>query len=356
VAVEYTIEDLTPERRPAARRIAGWMLALALASSSAVGKTRTITGVVLHGDVRLAATLDLPSTKGPHPVVVVVHASGAPERTFAAYRWLAKVLPPRGIGVARYDRRGSGASSGDFERASFPDLASDAEAVVRWLRATRSVDPGRIAIWGMSQGGWIAPLVAADDPRIAGLVIVSGAGTTPAEQMIFTARTALREAGYSESVVEEAVRLRRAVDEYFAGRRPRAEVERALQFASSEPWFPLAALPTGLPEDAASSKWYYQFAFDPTPSIDKTSAPVLLLFGQRDPWIDAAGSIAAWTKRPAGNVTVQKISGANHFMAMTTDPAHDLDAEPVSAEYSRVMADWLARVLGVAPSAKGGAR
>ena len=331
---------------PRRRAVFGFACLLAVwPGASARGEARAIASTVVNGDVRLAATLDLPRTKGTHPVVVVVHASGAPLRSFAAYRWLADTLPAHGIGVARYDRRGSGASGGDFERASFPALASDAEAVVRWLRTLKSVDASRIAIWGMSQGGWIAPLVAADDPRIAALVIVSGAGTTPADQMIFTARTALREGGYSEDVVEKAVGLRRAVDDYFAGRRPRTEVERALQAASAEPWFPLAAIPTELPEDVASSKWYYQFAFDPASSIARTSAPVLLLFGQRDPWISAADSIAVWTKRPAGNVTVRKIAGANHFMAATTDPAHDLDAEPVSAEYSGVLTDWLVGTL-----------
>jgi pimeloyl-ACP methyl ester carboxylesterase len=331
---------------PKATRAAVCSLIVALSAPAFTsGQNRTIGGTVANGDVPLAATLDLPAAKGPHPVIVVVHASGAPERSFAAYRWLATVLPGRGIGVARYDRRGSGESGGDFERASFPELASDGEAVVRWLRTLDSVDASRIAVWGMSQGGWIAPIMDAADSRIAALVIVSGAGTTPAEQMIFTTRTALKEGGYSEDVVETAVRLRKAVDEYYAGRRPRPEVQRMLTDASSKPWFALSSLPDRLPKDVRTSKWYYQFAFDPAASIAKTTAPVLLLFGERDPWISAGDSIAAWTKRPAGNVTVRRIAGANHFMAATTDPAHDLDAEPVSAEYSRVMSDWLVQTL-----------
>jgi uncharacterized protein len=351
-----TEENLSVKRR-AVRRCARWALMAALAApAAAFGDTQTIAGTVVNGDVRLAATLDLPATNGPHPVVVVVHASGAPQRSFAAYRHLAALLPERGIGVARYDRRGSGASTGDFERASFPDLASDAAAVVGWLRTLDSVDPNRIAVWGMSQGGWIAPIVAAKDSRIAALVIVSGAGTTPAEQMIFTTRTALREAGYSNDVIETAVRLRRAVDQYYAGRRPRQEVQRMLASASAKPWFALASLPNRLPKDVRMTKWYYQFDFDPARSIAATTAPVLLLFGQRDPWIPADRSIAAWTSRAAGNVTVERVAGANHFMAATTDPAHDLDAEPVSAEYSQIMADWLVRTLGVSPPSKGGAR
>lgn len=306
---------------------------------------RTITATVPNGAVRLAVTLDLPDAPGRHPVVLALHASGAGERDFPSYRHLAQILPARGIGVLRYDRRGSGSSTGDFQRASFPDLASDARAVIQWARKLDSVDPRRVALWGMSQGGWIAPLVAARDRSIAALALVSGAGGTPAEQMIFSARTALREAGYPAEVVERAIGLRRAVDAYYAGRMMRAEVARLLASARSEPWFELTYLPPEPPRDVKSSKWYYQFAFDPAASIARVNAPVLLVFGERDPWIPIGESIAAWKSRTKGELTVRRIPGANHFMAGTTEPAHDLDAEPVSEEYTRVVTDWLARKL-----------
>ena len=336
-------QDGFPRRLALLALIAGLVCPAAMA-----GESRTITDIVANGDVKLAATLDLPNGRGPHPVVVVLHASGAGERGFAAYRHLAEVLPSHGIGVARYDRRGSGASTGDFERASFSDLASDARAVLRWVRGFDSVDPGRIGLWAMSQGGWIAPLVAAEDPKIAAMVIVSGAGTTPAEQMIFTARTALREAGYSAEIIEEAVRLRRAVDDYYAGTRKREDVARILASARAEPWYALTSLPTELPRDITSSKWYYQFAFDPAEGIAKTKAPVLLLFAERDPWISMDQSMAAWKTCASGKLTVRKIAGTNHFMAETTDPGRDSSPEPVSAEYSRVMIEWLVRTLGTA--------
>jgi pimeloyl-ACP methyl ester carboxylesterase len=280
---------------------------------------RTITGTVPNGNVKLAATLDLPDGPGPHPLVVALHASGAGERDFPSYRHLAQVLPARGIGVVRYDRRGSGASTGDFERASFPDLASDARSVVRWARGPRSVDRRRVALWGMSQGGWIAPLVAAQDPSIAGVVIVSGAGVTPAEQMIYSAETALREAGHPREVIERAARLRRAVDGYYAGMRSREEVAALLASARSEPWYDLTYLRPELPRDVKSSKWYYQFAFDPATSIAKVKAPVLLLFGERDPWIPVNESTSVWRARARADLTIRRIPGTNHFMAATTD-------------------------------------
>ena len=330
------------------RRIAvAAVLLLEAATASLRGAPVTMAGAASNGKIRLAVTLDLPDGPGPHPVLLLLHASGGGERDFPVYRHLARVLPPAGIGVARFDRRGSGKSSGDFETASFPDLASDARAVVRWLRRA-GVDPRRVAVWGMSQGGWIAPLVAAEDPTIAAVVVVSGAGGTPGAQMTFSAQTALREAGYSEDVVAEVTRLRQEVDAYYAGRASREAVAARLAAASVEPWFPLAFVPSQPPRDARKTKWYFQFSYDPASSIAKIRAPVLLLYAERDPWIPIDDSIAAWKARSAAELTVRRIPGTNHFMASTTDRAHDLDTDPPSEEYTRVLTEWLVRTLRVA--------
>ncbi|HEX9149122.1 MAG TPA: alpha/beta fold hydrolase [Thermoanaerobaculia bacterium] len=340
------MSERTGSRQPR-RRILGVAFCLGFAATVIRAAPRARTGTVSNGNVRLAATLDLPDGPGPHPVMVVLHASGEGERGFASYRHLPKILPASGIGVLRYDRRGSGASSGDFERASFPDLASDARAVIAWARASADVDRRRLGLWALSQGGWIAPLVAAADPSIACLVIVSGAGGTPAEQMLYSARFALREAGYDSRAIERAVRLRRAVDAYYAGRRPREDVATILKEEKSEPWYKLAAVPDELPRDVRSTKWYYQFAFDPAASMAKVRAPVLLLHAERDPWIPIEQARFAWKARSPAPLTIRTIPGANHFMAATTDPAHDADPEPISEEYTRAMVEWLTNALGI---------
>jgi len=296
---------------------------------------------VLNGDIRLATTLDLPKGAGPHPIVLVLHVSDAGKRDYPSYRHLAKTLPAKGIGVVRYDRRGSGGSTGNFDTASFPDLAADARAVLNWARGLDTVDERRVILWAMSQGGWIAPLLAAEDTTIAGVVIVSGASTTPAEQMIFSARFALRQAGYPVEVIERATLLRQEYDVYCAGKMDRSEIAELLATARSEPWFPLAFLPEEPPDEITQSKWYYQYAFDPTEAISKVRAPVLLLFAERDPWIPIEQSISIWKKHRPTDLTTLIVPGTNHFMAKTTDPAHEADAAPVSPEYDDILIKWL---------------
>src|SRR5439155_3907294 len=77
-----------------------------------------------NGDVALAGTLLLPPGPGPHPACVVVHGSGGQWRD--CVRLIADFLASVGVAALAYDKRGTGASTGDWDRASLPDLAEDA--------------------------------------------------------------------------------------------------------------------------------------------------------------------------------------------------------------------------------------
>ena len=111
-------------------------------------------------NVSLKGTLVKPDINSPCPVLVVTHTSNAGTRDFVVYQHLTNLLPPLGIAVFIYDRRGSGDSTGNFETATFFDLATDMQAAIDHLKVRSDTNPKRIGVWGMSQGGWIAPLTA----------------------------------------------------------------------------------------------------------------------------------------------------------------------------------------------------
>jgi hypothetical protein len=129
--------------------------------------------------VHLAFTLDLPQGKGPFPAVVFGHGSGRVTRD--RLKFAADEFTRMGYAVLRFDKRGVGESTGQFvfvgtrdSPTVFPELASDIEAGVRFLRTRTEIDPRRIGISGWSQAGWILPIVARDVPDIAFMVIMSG--------------------------------------------------------------------------------------------------------------------------------------------------------------------------------------
>lgn len=134
-------------------------------------------------DLNLAGMLFIPEGEGPFPVTIIVHGSGTSRRANKWYLSVAQHLREKGIAVLLPDKRGSDKSEGTWVGADFEDLAGDTAAAVNYVRGQEHFIPGAIGLVGMSQGGWIVPVVAAGDPEIAFVVSMSGASVTPSQQL-----------------------------------------------------------------------------------------------------------------------------------------------------------------------------
>ncbi len=145
-------------------------LSIAVTLSLAAGCTggsRPQTGRVTfqNGEVTLAGNLFVPVGEGPFPAVVIIHGSGKETaRDLVLHSWF---FVQHGFVVLTYDKRGVGESSGSYQRvvpknseAVLGELAGDALAGVEFLKNHNKIDPNRIGLFGLSQGGWIAPLAA----------------------------------------------------------------------------------------------------------------------------------------------------------------------------------------------------
>jgi len=297
-------------------------------------------------DVVLKGMLTKPDINSPYPVVIVTHTSNAGGREYGVYQHLTNLLPPLGIGVFLYDRRGSGESSGDFETATFFDLAADAQAAVDHLKVRSDIDPKHIGVWGMSQGGWIAPLTASKSAEVAFVIAVSAVGVSPAEQMNYSAEYELREKGFPEGSIEQMLELRGLVNEYFHGKIEGSKVRKKLDVFCKEAWFPFAYLDEYLPEDPTIEKWYQEMDFDPLPIIQKIHVPVLLLYGEQDPWVPIAKSVEVWKKYGPDDLSIHQIKDANHFMISIQHAGIRGDEGPQVEEYSTYLTQWLKRQVG----------
>src|SRR6185369_7709526 len=136
--------------------------------------------------VKLAGTLTLPQGRGPFPAVVMITGSGAQDRdeTILGHKPFAVIadrLTRDGIAVLRVDDRGFAKSTGDFTKATDDDFAVDAAANVAFLRKRPDIDPKRVGLIGHSEGGLVAPKVAAKDPKIAFIVLMAGPGVPLSE-------------------------------------------------------------------------------------------------------------------------------------------------------------------------------
>ncbi|MGH7469053.1 MAG: alpha/beta hydrolase family protein [Longimicrobiales bacterium] len=241
----------------------------------------------------LAGTLTMPSAPGRRvPAVVTVTGSGPQDRDeyislvagYRPFRQVADTLARRGIAVLRYDDRGTGESTGDFGAATSADFADDVRAAIAWLRARPDIDPAKIVVLGHSEGGLIAPLVAASDPRLAGIVLMAGPSKGGREIINFQIRYGVDH----DSAVAPAKR-----DSTFGARM--AAFDSA---AAQQPWM----------------KFF--LAYDPMPTIRQVKSPVLILQGATDQQVtaDQAEALGA-ALRQAGNrdVTVRVFPDRNHL-------------------------------------------
>ena len=137
-----------------------------------------------NGDLRLAGMLFSPEGKGPFPVAVIIHGSGTSRRNSKWYLSVTRHLQDNGIAVLLPDKRGSEKSEGNWRGADFEDLAVDTLAAVENVRNQKLFTHSGIGLVGMSQGGWIAPIVAAKDKDIAFVVSMSGGSVTVKEQLL----------------------------------------------------------------------------------------------------------------------------------------------------------------------------
>ncbi|HSG16709.1 MAG TPA: prolyl oligopeptidase family serine peptidase, partial [Anaerolineae bacterium] len=138
-----------------------------------------------NGDLQLAGILMLPEGEGPFPVAVIIHGSGTSRRDNKWYLTVTKHLQDNGIAVMLPDKRGSEESGGDWRGASFDDLAGDTLSAISYIKNQDHFAFSTIGVIGMSQGGWIAPLVATKSDDVSFVVSMSGAGVTTDEQLLF---------------------------------------------------------------------------------------------------------------------------------------------------------------------------
>jgi len=286
----------------------------------------------------LAGTLTLPSSEGTHPAVLLLSGSGPQDRDEAVFGHrpflvLADHLTRRGIAVLRVDDRGVGGSTGDFSEATSLDFAADAVAGITYLRGREEINSEMIGIIGHSEGGVIAPMVAAQTPGIAHIVMIASPGLPIREMEFLGEENDLRAKGASDDLVakvratterlfeviastsDSAVVLRRfctIISEFF---EELSEEERKIAEISTES---LDAHTQNQAQRLHSPWFRYYLPYDPGTVLQKITCPVLALNGERDVQVPANENLRAIGKalKAGGNkdYTVRQLPELNHLL------------------------------------------
>lgn len=134
---------------------------------------RNDVDVISHG-TRLSAwhlpgETDALTREGRRPCVVMGHGFAATKD--AGLLPFAERFAAAGAEVLVFDYRGFGTSDGEPRQlVDHRRHRDDYRAVVAHARRMPGVDPDRIVLWGSSYSGGHVVAVAADDPRVAGVI------------------------------------------------------------------------------------------------------------------------------------------------------------------------------------------
>jgi len=314
--------------------------------------TRNESVTFERDDARLTGTLIVPAGRAPHPAIILLHGSGPLTRySFGPY---PRFFSSLGLAVFFFDKRGTGASTGQRLDASsvdstelwpgfYPDaLRNDALAAYHYLKTRPDVDPRRIGCWGSSEGGMLSTQVAAEAADLAFAIDSSGfmgpLWETFAYQWGERVRTSAAAAEYTEAMAYfrfymEVARTGSGWSDYVA--------RRAALVRQGKLWVN-AIDPPSL--EQMRWAWDHILSFNPLPALSRVKCPVLGLWGENDPLTDVRVAPASMRNALAAggnrNVTTRVFPNAGHSLMEQSD------ASRLAPGVFDTLREWLSSSLG----------
>ena len=261
------------------------------------------------GGVTLAGTLTIPTQQGSFPAALLISGSGPQDRDESLFGHkpflvLADYLTRMGIAVLRVDDRGVGGSTGQTRTSTSEDLAGDVEAGVAFLKTRPEVDPAKIGLIGHSEGGIIAPMVAAQSAEIAYVVLMAGPGLPGEEILILQGALVAKAEGKSDEQIAENRELQERIFEIIRSEKDPQAAEARMRLTIKDGLTRLSAVDKEATSvtvefveaqvQAVQSPWFRFFlTYDPRPALRKVKCPVLALNGEKDLQVPARENLAA---------------------------------------------------------------
>lgn len=283
---------------------------------------------------RFGGFIDMPAGGGPHPAVMLLQDAGRTDVTRGRGDFAKLRAALRGAGVASvvWDKAGNGCSGGRYEGIADLYRRSDQVlAAAKQLGARPDIDAGRIGVWALGEGAWVAPMAATRTSALKFLIVVGAPGSDPVHQQLYMARANLELGGYPPDArsrwlahMSRALELIRSPGNYRDFRHAVDPLLSQALFAKLEA-FGVELNPTEARfEKLQSSAAFRVDAGVYWPAVD---VPVLALYGDKDTEFDWRSGIRvlrrAFAGRPGADLTVRVFKGADHRLCRSKTGAID---------------------------------
>jgi pimeloyl-ACP methyl ester carboxylesterase len=318
------------------------------------------------------ATFTRPEGSGKYPAVIIISGSGTQDRNgtmlgHQPYWVLADYLTKHGIAVLRVDDRGAGRSSlgDDINKKTSLDFSYDVEASLNYLETRTDVDKRHLGLIGHSEGGMIAPMVAARRKDVSFIVMWAGPEAGGAMVLADQYAFALKKQGMSNTEAEALKQLRLRIFNLFASSPTMDVLDQKIvpvfnAWKQEQPQTTLTAL--NIQDDALSNviksynaiysgAWLRFFiAYDPEQDLSKVKCAVLAINGEKDTQVNASENLTAikeiLTKSGNKDFEVVAIPNLNHLLqtAVTGDVSeYETIQETVSPVAMNIISNWIRR-------------
>ena len=310
----------------------------------------------------LAGTICLPKDKKEFPILVMITGSGSQNRNeelfgHQPFAVIADDFAKKGIATLRMDDRGVGGSNKTTENPTTANFATDIDAAVEFLSQKGYKNIGLI---GHSEGGMIAPMVAASNKKVRFIISMAGPGIKIEELMLMQIEKAGLLAGENPEKVKLDVELSRKafnlVKEY-KGKELSKEMESLYRTELNR--YPSNLLDKNTVEDMVkaeaksfTSPWFLYFLpFNPQDYLAKVKVPVLAINGSKDFQVDAKTNLEGFraTLKKAGNKNFEIIEfeGLNHLFQECNTGAFaeysDIE-QTISPTVLDAMSNWILKL------------
>lgn len=295
---------------------------------------------VAKGHVMVYGTVTTPDTSKTHPAIILISGSGPQDRDGSIgnhhmFHILADTFTKMGFVVLRCDDRGAGYTTGNpsvLRRTTTADQADDVVEFMNFLKTLPYVDTAQIGLLGHSEGGMIAPMVAASGAHVAFMMILAGPGQTGREISNFQNELALKNAGMKKRQLNSYMKLHNLLVDGILKSADTTAFKTAFDSALLI-WKhngSTALLRRHILHSAKGKRqlyqqysgllvpwWKYFISYNPVPALQKLNMPVLALNGSKDnqviphPNLDIIRDSVSASEKP--KVTIVELPGLNHL-------------------------------------------
>jgi len=306
--------------------------------------------------VTLAGTLTFPPGPGPYPAAILLSGSGPHDRDESLlghrpFLVLADHLTRKGIAVLRFDKRGNGSSTGDYASATMEDFAGDAAAALAYLKTRKQIDAKKIGLIGHSEGGMIAPMLAAHSGEVSWIVLLAGPGLKGEDTLLLQSDLLLKAAGLEDAQIAKTREFNKQTYALVRQEAGPATLQSKLSDLVVSSGMSVSLSPAALQSQVRvmASPWFrFYLDYDPLPALQQSKCPVLALNGQKDLQVAPKENLSRIEQalRDGGNKDYQatELPGLNHLFqhCHTGEPTEYGGIEETMApEALNAVSDWV---------------